>query len=31
MRLAVDNDFDNIKEIFYKHKKWFPHIRTGNG
>jgi hypothetical protein len=28
MRLAVDKDFDNIKEIFYKHKKWFPHIRT---
>ena len=28
MRLAVHNDFDEIKEIFYHHKKWFPHIRT---
>ena len=23
-----DTDFEAVKEIFYQHKKWFPHIRT---
>ena len=25
---AKDEDFDNIMEIVYSHKKWFGHIRT---
>ena len=25
---AVESDFENVKEIFYLHKKWFPHVRT---
>ena len=28
IRLAIENDFDEVKEIFYKHRKWFPHVRT---
>ena len=28
MRVAQHNEFEEIKLIFYKHKKWFPHIRT---
>ena len=28
MRLAIQSEFEEIKLIFYKHKKWFPHIRT---
>ena len=23
-----ETDFESVKEIFYQHKKWFPHIRT---
>ena len=25
---ARDNDFDVVKDIFYQHKEWFPHVRT---
>ena len=25
---AKENDFDEVKDIFYQHKQWFPHIRT---
>ena len=25
---AQISDFETVKEIFYLHKKWFPHIRT---
>ena len=25
---ATDKDYDVVKEIFYQHKQWFPHIRT---
>ena len=25
---AQEHDFETVKEIFYQHKKWFPHIRT---
>ena len=25
---AVKSDFENVKEIFYLHKKWSPHVRT---
>ena len=25
---AKENDFDAVKDIFYQHKEWFPHIRT---
>ena len=25
---ARDTDFDFVKDIFYQHKQWFPHIRT---
>ena len=25
---AEISDFETVKEIFYLHKKWFPHIRT---
>ena len=25
---AEISDFERVKEIFYLHKKWFPHIRT---
>ena len=25
---AKENDFDTVKDIFYQHKQWFPHIRT---
>ena len=28
MNHAKETDFESVKEIFYKHKKWFPHIRT---
>ena len=28
MLIAKEEDFEQIKSIFYKHKKWFPHIRT---
>ena len=28
MKHAKENDFEKVKEIFYQHKKWFPHIRT---
>ena len=28
MRLANKKDYEQIKQIFYKHKKWFPHVRT---
>ena len=26
--LAKEEDFEKVKTIFYKHKKWFPHVRT---
>ena len=25
---AKENDFDVVKDIFYQHKEWFPHVRT---
>ena len=25
---AKESDFESVKEIFYQHKEWFPHIRT---
>ena len=25
---AQISDFETVKEIFYQHKQWFPHIRT---
>ena len=28
MNHAKEIDFESVKEIFYQHKKWFPHIRT---
>ena len=28
MILAKKSDFQKVKEIFYSHKKWFPHVRT---
>ena len=28
MNHAKETDFEAVKEIFYQHKKWFPHIRT---
>ena len=28
MIFAEEKDFDKVKEIFYSHKKWFPHVRT---
>ena len=28
MNHAKKTDFESVKEIFYQHKKWFPHIRT---
>ena len=28
MLLATKSDFEKVKETFYLHKKWFPHIRT---
>ena len=28
MKLACSKDFEKVKEIFYKHKQWFPHVRT---
>ena len=28
MNHAKATDFESEKEIFYQHKKWFPHIRT---
>lgn len=28
MIFAKEQDFDKVKEIFYSHKKWFPHVRT---
>ena len=28
MILAQQQDFEKVKEIFYQHKQWFPHVRT---
>ena len=28
MIFAEKEDFNKVKEIFYSHKKWFPHVRT---
>jgi len=28
MNHAKETDFELVKEIFYQHKEWFPHIRT---
>ena len=28
MNHAKETDFESVKEIFYQHKIWFPHIRT---
>jgi len=28
MKLACSKDFEKVKKIFYKHKQWFPHVRT---
>ena len=28
MNHAKETDYESVKEIFYQHKKWFPHIRT---
>ena len=28
MIFAQKKDFNKVKEIFYIHKKWFPHVRT---
>ena len=28
MNHAKETDFESVKEIFYQHKKWFPHIST---
>lgn len=28
MIFAKKQDFEKVKEIFYSHKKWFPHVRT---
>ena len=28
MNHAKETDFESVKEIFYQHRKWFPHIRT---
>ena len=28
MNHAKETDFELVKEIFYQHKKWYPHIRT---
>mgnify|MGYP003981493615 CR=1 FL=1 len=28
MKLACSKDFEKVKEIFYQHKQWFPHVRT---
>ena len=28
MILATKEDFEQVKSIFYKHKKWFTHVRT---
>ena len=28
MNHAKETDFEAVREIFYQHKKWFPHIRT---
>ena len=25
---AKEVDFEKVKEIFYQHKQWFPHVRT---
>jgi len=30
MLFAGEKDFDSIKSVFYKHKKWFPHVRTSH-
>ena len=27
---AQENAFERVKELFYQHKQWFPHIRTDN-
>ena len=28
MNFAKKEDFETVKQIFYQHKKWFPHVRT---
>ena len=28
MNHAKETDFELVKEIFYQHREWFPHIRT---
>ena len=28
MNHAKETDFESVREIFYQHNKWFPHIRT---
>ena len=28
MIFAAPSDFEKIKEVFYKHRNWFPHVRT---
>ena len=28
MNHAKETDFEAVKEIFYQHKEWFPHVRT---
>ena len=28
MIFAKQSDFEKVKQIFYSHKKWFPHVRT---
>ena len=28
IRLATENDYDEVKEIFHNNRKWFPHVRT---
>ena len=30
MLFAGEKDFDSIKSVLYKHKKWFPHVRTSH-
>ena len=26
--ISKEEDFEQVKTIFYKHKKWFSHVRT---
>ena len=28
MNFAKNEDFETVKQIFYQHKTWFPHVRT---